>query len=120
MSEDKSLEALVGDWVTLPDVAEKLDVIVTKVHNYVKERRLVAVRIGENNIRMVPAKFLTDKGILPSVKGTATVLADAGFDDEGIIRWMFTDDDSLPGRPIDALLEGRKSEIRRRAQALAW
>jgi len=26
----------------------------------------------------------------------------------------------LPGRPIDALRDGRKTEIRRRAQALAW
>ncbi|MFW7366359.1 MAG: Rv2175c family DNA-binding protein, partial [Rothia mucilaginosa] len=24
------------------------------------------------------------------------------------------------GRPIDALIDGRKTEIRRRAQALAW
>ncbi|NKX51550.1 DNA-binding protein, partial [Arthrobacter deserti] len=40
--------------------------------------------------------------------------------DEEILRWLFTEDESLPGRPIDALREGRKTEIRRRAQALAW
>jgi Rv2175c C-terminal domain of unknown function len=47
-------------------------------------------------------------------------LGDAGFSDEEAIIWLFTADDSLPGRPVDALREGRKTEIRRRAQALAW
>ena len=48
------------------------------------------------------------------------VLADAGYSDEELIVWLFTPDESLRGRPIDALREGRKTEIRRRAQSLAW
>ncbi len=36
------------------------------------------------------------------------------------LRWLFTPDDSLPGTPIDALRGGRKTEVRRRAQALAF
>ncbi len=40
--------------------------------------------------------------------------------DEELITWLFTPDESLRGRPIDALREGRKTEIRRRAQSLAW
>jgi type IIA topoisomerase, A subunit len=48
------------------------------------------------------------------------VLKDAGFSDEEAITWLYTADDSLPGRPIDALINGQKTEIRRRAQALAW
>ena len=48
------------------------------------------------------------------------VLKDSGFSDEEAIVWLYTNDDSLPGRPIDALIDGRKTEIRRRAQALAW
>ena len=48
------------------------------------------------------------------------VLQDAGFTDEQAIRWLFTPDDTLPGRPIDALRDGRKTEIRRRASALGW
>ena len=51
---------------------------------------------------------------------TLESLLDAGFSDEEALRWLFTEDESLPGRPIDALRDGRRTEIRRRAQALAW
>ena len=35
-------------------------------------------------------------------------------------RELFTADDTIPGRPIDALRENRGSEIKRRAQAMAF
>ncbi|MEB7447514.1 Rv2175c family DNA-binding protein [Arthrobacter koreensis] len=114
------LEQLVSDWLTLPDVAEQLDVTISKVHSLLEERALLAVRLGERKIRSVPAAFINDGAILDSLKGTISVLADAGFSDEEMLRWLFTADDTLPGRPVDALKEGRKTEIRRRAQALAW
>jgi hypothetical protein len=68
----------------------------------------------------VPAAFLQDGHVVDSLKGTIVVLSDAGFSDEELIGWLFTPDESLRGRPIDALREGRKTEIRRRAQSLAW
>ncbi len=114
------LDALVGDWLTLPDVAERLDVVVTRVHNLVKDRRIVAVRRGERAVRSVPALFLTETGLVESVHGTLVLLHDAGYSEEESLRWLFTADESLPGRPIDALRDGRKTEVRRRAQALAW
>jgi hypothetical protein len=49
-----------------------------------------------------------------------TVLHDTGYDDRTARRWLFTADDSLPGRPIDALRENRGSEVKRRAQALGF
>jgi hypothetical protein len=49
-----------------------------------------------------------------------TVLHDGGYDDRQILRWLFTDDDTLPGRPIDALRENRGAEVKRRAQAMAF
>lgn len=120
MNEKLDVEALTQDWLTLPEVAEHLDVIVTRVHKMIKEKHLLDVRRGERNVRYVPREFLTEKGILKSLHGTIVVLADSGFTDEEILRWLFTADESLPGRPIDALHAGRKAEIRRRAQALAW
>jgi hypothetical protein len=48
------------------------------------------------------------------------VLHDGGYDDAAILAWLFTPDDSLPGRPIDALRENRGSEVKRRAQAMAF
>ncbi|HEY3574712.1 MULTISPECIES: Rv2175c family DNA-binding protein [unclassified Arthrobacter] len=115
-----TVETLVGDWLPLPDVAQLLDVSITKVHGLLDERALAALRIGERRIRSVPAAFIQDGHVVDSLKGTIVVLADAGFSDEELIVWLFTPDDSLRGRPIDALRDGRKTEIRRRAQLLAW
>ena len=70
------------------------------------------------------ADGLTDHGArlvpLPELRGTLNVLADSGYVDEAAVRWLFTPDDSLPGSPVEALRAGRKTEVRRRAQALAF
>ena len=122
MSSKKTVHtfALVGDWVTIPDIAEALDLKVTRVHNLISDGTLVALREPDTNVRKVPALFLNGDHVLESLKGTLVVLKDAGFSDEEAITWLYTADDSLPGRPIDALINGQKTEIRRRAQALAW
>lgn len=122
MSSEKTVQtfALVGDWVTIPDIAEALDLKVTRVHNLISDGTLVALREPDTNVRKVPALFLNSDHVLESLKGTLVVLKDAGFSDEEAITWLYTADDSLPGRPIDALINGQKTEIRRRAQALAW
>lgn len=123
MTEENTLKQtfdLVGEWLTIPEIAEKLDLIVTRVHNLISENALLALRDPESNVRKVPALFMRGDNVLESLKGTLTVLKDAGFTDEEAIVWLYTDDESLPGRPIDALHDGRKTEIRRRASALAW
>ena len=122
MSSEKTVQtfALVGDWVTIPDIAEALDLKVTRVHNLISDGTLVALREPDTNVRKVPALFLNGDHVLESLKGTLVVLKDAGLSDEEAITWLYTADDSLPGRPIDALINGQKTEIRRRAQALAW
>lgn len=111
---------LVGEWLTIPDLAEAFDLKVTRVHTLISERALLALRDPETGVRKVPALFVRGDRPLEPLKGTLMVLGDAGFTDEEAIEWLFTDDESLPGRPIDALIEGRKTEIRRRASALAW
>ncbi|MFC7402145.1 Rv2175c family DNA-binding protein [Citricoccus sp. GCM10030269] len=115
-----ALEDLVEQWDYFPDLAEKWGVPVTRVHNMVSEGRLLATSIGPRNARAVPALFVTEEGPLEPLRGTVSVLKDAGFTDEQAIRWLYTEDESLPGRPVDALREGRKTEIRRRAQVLGW
>ena len=114
------LDALVGDWLTVPDVAERLGLDGGKVRRLLQDRYLVAVRRGERNVLSVPAALVLDGSPLHELRGTLTVLADSGYDDEAAIRWLFTADDSLPGTPVDALRGGRKTEVRRRAQALAF
>ncbi|WP_416385069.1 Rv2175c family DNA-binding protein [Tersicoccus mangrovi] len=117
---ETDLTELVSDWLPLPDVAERLGLQVTKVHRLIDDGTLLAMRVGRPPVRSVPADFITEDGPVDSLRGTISVLRDAGFGDDEALRWLFTPDESLPGRPIDALRTGRKTEIRRRAQALAW
>ena len=114
------LDRLVGPWLTLPDVAERLGIDVGKVRRLVQDRCLLAIRRGDPRVLSIPEALLRDGQPLPELRGTLTVLADSGYDDVAAMEWLFTPDDSLPGTPIDALQAGRKTEIRRRAQALAF
>ncbi|MCS6710495.1 helix-turn-helix domain-containing protein [Brachybacterium sp. EF45031] len=113
------LDALITDWLTLPDAAERLNVDASRVRRLIDEGQLVAVRRGDPVVRSIPAEFLADGEIIPHLAGTITVLRDGGFDDVELLEWLFTEDETLPGRPVDQLRQGQRGEVRRRAQALA-
>lgn len=116
---DAKIDALVPAWLTLPDVAERLGVEVTRVRQLVKEGQLIAVRRGENKVLQVPEEFIADGKVVKGLVGTLTLLKDDGFSDEEMLEWLFTPDPSLPGTPARALGENRGTEVKRRAQALA-
>jgi excisionase family DNA binding protein len=115
------LEDLIGDWLTVPDIAERLGIPLSAVRRMIEDRELLAARVGERRVVKVPARFLDEKA-LPHLKGTFTVLGDGGMHDEEILRWLFTPDPTLPvvGSPIDALASGFKTEVRRRAMEQAF
>ncbi|WP_370892210.1 Rv2175c family DNA-binding protein [Janibacter sp. GXQ6167] len=112
-----SLEELVGSWLTVPDLAERLGLPLSRVRGLIEDRELIASRVGPRQVVAVPEKFLDDEGVLPALRGTVTVLADGGFSDDEIIEWLFTADDTLPGgpTPIESIRAGHKTEVRRRA-----
>jgi uncharacterized protein len=115
------LDTLVPAWLSLPEVGERMSLPVNRVRQTVAERKLVAVRRGENNALYVPADFLTADGeLLKGLVSLLNVLYDNRFNDVEIIRWLYTADDSLPGTPVQALLDDRRTEVTRRAQALAF
>jgi hypothetical protein len=114
------LDHLVDRWLTLPEVAERLELDVGKVRRLIRDRCLAAVRRGQPAVLSIPEALLQGSAPLPELRGTLTVLADAGYDDASALQWLFTPDESLPGTPIQALQGGRKTEVRRRAQALAF
>ncbi|MGW5447794.1 Rv2175c family DNA-binding protein [Streptomyces asiaticus] len=116
---DAKIDALVPAWLTLPDVAERLGVEVTRVRQLVKEGQLIAVRRGENRVLQVPEEFIGDGKVVKGLVGTLTLLKDDGFSDEEMLEWLFTPDPTLPGTPARALSENRGTEVKRRAQALA-
>ena len=106
------------DWLPLPDVAERLDIPVTRVRQLIRDHHLLAER--RDGVLLVPASFLCDGDVLKGLPGLLTLLLDAGYDDDEAMRWLFTADESLPGTPVQALTENRGREVRRRAQALAF
>ncbi len=67
----------------------------------------------------VPAAFLDGTHIVKGLHGTLTLLFDCGFGETEALRWLFTADDTLPGTPISAIAQHRRTEVNRRAQALA-
>ena len=118
---DDDLEQLVGEWLTVPDLGERLGLRLSDVRQLLIDRQLLGFRIGPRNVMSVPSKFVNEAGPLPELPGTFTVLADGRMSDAEILRWLFTPDDTLPvpGAPIDALRAGFKTEIRRRAMEAA-
>ena len=105
-------------YVPVPDIAEALGVVVTKVHQLVRERVLLTVR--RDGVLTVPAEFVADRAVVKGLAGTITLLTDAGYADQEIIDWLFTADDSLPGTPIQALRGDRGREVKRRAQSAGF
>ncbi len=116
---DAETDTLVGEWVALPDVAQRLDIDVGRAKQLIRERKLVGIRRGSGPVQ-VPAAFLAAGDVVKGLPGTLTLLADAGYSDVEALRWLFTADDSLPGTPIQALVENRGKEVKRRAQALGF
>ena len=114
------LVAAVCGWLTVPEVGELLGLPVNRTRQLLRERQLLATRRGGNNALYVPAVFVQDGRVLKGLPGTVTVLSDAGYDDAAALRWLFTPDPSLPGAPVQALAENRGTEVKRRAQALAF
>ncbi|HEX4093901.1 MAG TPA: Rv2175c family DNA-binding protein [Trebonia sp.] len=116
---EPSADALVAEWLSLPEVATRLDLPLSRVKQLLRDRKLLAVTRPSGD-RAVPAAFLDGDQIVKGLSGTLTVLLDCGFADEESLRWLFTADATLPGTPIDALYAHRGTEVNRRAQALAF
>ena len=107
---------LVDAGLTLPEVAERLGCDIAKVRQHVREGVVLAVRDG--GVLRVPAAFVEQGRLLKGLPGTLTLLSDARYSTDEALRWLFTEDDSLPGSPVQALAENRGTEVKRRAQAL--
>jgi hypothetical protein len=116
---DPATDALVGEWLSLPDVAGQLGLPVGRVKQLLRDRKLLAVTRPVGTLA-VPAAFLDGNQIVKGLCGTLTLLFDCGFDELEALRWLFTADETLPGTPIDAIVERRATEVNRRAQALAF
>jgi hypothetical protein len=118
-ASEADLGLLIADWLDWKATGEALGVSVNKVRTYIREHQLAAAVPTPGAGQKVPAELLMDGEIVKGVSGLVTVFHDGGYDDREILTWLFTADDTLPGRPIDALRENRGSEVKRRAQAMS-
>lgn len=105
-------------WLTVPDLVNILGVSAGRVRRLLEDHQLLAIRV--DGVLKVPADFLRDDEPLTELRGTVVVLADSGYTDDEAMRWLLTPEESLGIAPIDALRSGRKAEVRRVAQALAF
>jgi excisionase family DNA binding protein len=118
--QEDVLAALVGEWLDWGQASALLGVSVSKVRQLIREHALAAVVPAPGAGQRIPADLLQDGMVVKGLPGVLTVLHDGGYEDREALTWLFTADDTLPGRPIDALRENRGSEVKRRAQAMAF
>jgi excisionase family DNA binding protein len=109
-------------WLSVPEFADRLGVKASHVRELLRERHIVATRSGPHQAVSIPADFLIDSDqgveIVPTLRGTITVLADAGLDDAAVVAWLLADEPELGMSPLAALREGRRAHVRRIAQTL--
>jgi hypothetical protein len=110
----------VPEWLDWKAAGTALGISVSKVRQLIKEHQLAGAVPTPGAGQQVPAALVMDGEIVKGVPGVLTVLHDGGYDDRAAIAWLFSDDGTLPGRPIDALRENRGTEVKRRAQAMAF
>jgi hypothetical protein len=110
------------NWLTVPEFAQVLGIEPGDVRDKIRERKVIAVRRGENDSWQIPEDFIIPgtqaPHVIPTLRGTLTLLGDAGFTDEQSIEWLFTEADELGMTPMAALRDGQRAPVRRLIQAL--
>ncbi len=111
------------EWLSVPDVAERLGLVVTRVHQLLRDGNLIGLR--RDGAMRIPADLVGHDAdgrpaVVKHLPGVLTLLRDTGYSDDEIVRWLYTADDSLPGTPAQALRENRGTEVKRRAQAAGF
>ncbi|WP_062378216.1 Rv2175c family DNA-binding protein [Demequina pelophila] len=109
-------------WLTVPDYAERLGTTASHVRELLREGYLFAVRRGERSTLQIPAATIVEgedgPEVVATLRGTLTLLRDAGFADEEAADWLMAHEEELGTSPLGALCEGRRAHVRRLAQAL--
>jgi hypothetical protein len=113
-----SVTTAPNEWITLPDIADKLDVSISKVNQMVRDGALLAVR--RDGIKVVPADLVVNETVRKHLPGVLTLLRDAGYNDEEALRWLYEPDETLDGNAAKGLGGDRAREVKRRAQALGF
>ena len=136
-SFDQKYPGLVSSWLPIFNFAERIGTKIPTIRGAIERGRLLGVCEGQSNVWLIPEKFIipahmsnpADVGepiineegklkevILPSLHGCVTQLRDQKLSDEEILVWLFTKLEYLAQSPIELLIEGNRSAVRRAAQ----
>ncbi len=105
--------------LSLTDVAERMGIGPTGVRDLVKAGHLLTVTAPEGGT-VVPEGQLDGDVLVKHLVPVLRLLGDAGYSSDEALRWLTTEDPTLPGSPLQALHENRATEVKRRAQALGF
>jgi hypothetical protein len=114
-----SLDELVAEWLTLPDLAEVTGQSLSALRELERQGRLVSIRRGDPPVAKVPADLVHDGELVRGLGSALMVLGDAGLQPAEALTWLLTPDDVLGGRPVDLMAAGRDVAVRRQAMTLA-
>src|SRR6185437_3905692 len=93
MASPTDVFAAGHEMITLPDAAELLALPITKVHQLIKDGKLVVTRDDQGR-RVLPRIFIDRDGPLKGLPGVITLLRDGGYTDDEIIGWLLRPDDT--------------------------
>ncbi|WP_245981919.1 Rv2175c family DNA-binding protein [Mycetocola tolaasinivorans] len=105
------------EWLAMPELVEILDLTPSRIRRLIEDKHLLAIK--RSGVLSVPKDFLRAGEPLVHLRGTLFLLEDAGFSTDEAMEWLLTEEETLGTAPIDALISGRKTEVRRITQALA-
>ena len=91
VTESTPLDQLVGSWLTLPDVADRLGLDVGKVRRLLQEGRLAAVRRGDPRVLSVPEAFLVPGHLANPSAPSREATGNFYIDDEVLAEEGITD-----------------------------
>jgi excisionase family DNA binding protein len=107
----------VASWITVPEAADRMGVPLGRVRRFIEEHHLIATK--RDGVVSIPTEIIVDGEPLASLHGTIIVLLDSGYSLDAAFEWLYTHDDQLPGTPMEFLLKGHKSAVRRLAMVQA-
>ncbi|WP_247645226.1 Rv2175c family DNA-binding protein [Arcanobacterium buesumense] len=113
-----------GEWLSIPEVADILNLQQRDVRAALDRHELIAVRRGQHNALAIHCEQLVEEDgkiqILPALHGTVVALHDAGFTDNEALDWLLRDEPELEMTPLAALHSGNIHAVRRIIIGLAF
>lgn len=125
-----------GTLLTSDQAATLLGVERTRIKQLDRDNQLVVIRragkayVPARMVEAIPADQVEvdiDEESTPAthrplwnLRGTVTLLRDAGFDSEEIVAWLWTHDDELGASPIAALEANQHHHVNRIAGTLGF